>query len=699
MRSKIKNGLMLLVSVVLLGLTSSCSDDPDSSNYYTFTGEMMSDYLRENADFSDYYRVVERAGLVDLLSTYGKFTCFAPTNEAFATYLQQRGLSSVEELTDEECDTIAKTHLVDNMYATSDMPTGTLPTPNMNQRYFTIDTITDANNNPTLSLNKKANIVFSLKDDSVENGIMQPIDAVLDNTSLMLGKIIQDNPHCSLFYQALKATGLEDSLYLYRDENYNAKDYPRYRYTSHVNKETATAPDDKHRGFTCFIPTDEVLKEKYNITDLRGLYDKACEIYDVTYPESVGEEGHSFDHLTDSVNPLRRFIEYHILDRDVIGWNYLTPLAHYSGKPIGIRTQFMNPQDWYTTMLPHTMMKFDKVTVLRYVGNSTLGQHYINRRYDDNYQIEGTLVQPSVEKEYDQRALNGMYFYINDILSFSTQTRDIVDNVRMRMDMSTVFPELMTQNIRQNGDVSKQDPDFDETAKYGRNYYFPQGYLKGVTVNGYFIYRRPHDYYDSYEGDEMNLFGNFDITFLLPPVPFEGDWQVRLGFAAESTRGIAQIYYGTTEDLPALKPQGIPIDMRKSLSDQTILGTSWTASINNLDFANLSRWSTANQQVFASEQKTLKNLGYYRGPAGGYHYNSGRDGQEYVWATQPHTYRRVLCTVHMKPNEDHYLRIRAVSSKMGNDNEFMMDYIELVPKSVYGVSSGGGDGIQMEDAL
>ena len=36
-----------------------------------------------------------------------------------------------------------------------------------------------------------------------------------------------------------------------------------------------------------------------------------------------------------------------------------------------------------------------------------------------------------------------------------------------------------------------------------------------------------------------------------------------------------------------------------------------------------------------------------------------------------------------------------ILAKKGNDNEFMLDYIELVPKSVYGVTDEGA----MEDML
>ena len=96
----------------------------------------------------------------------------------------------------------------------------------------------------------------------------------------------------------------------------------------------------------------------------------------------------------------------------------------------------------------------------------------------------------------------------------------------------------------------------------------------------------------------------------------------------------------------------------------------------------------------AADQKALKNKGYYRGAAGGYRYNQGSTTTT-VFATWPITLRRVLCTVHLDPNVDHYIRIRCVSTKQGNDNEFMLDYLELVPKSVYGVTDEG----QIEDML
>ena len=52
---------------------SSCNDDLPAASYYTFTGEMMSDYLKSREDFSLFARIVERAGEMDFLASRAYF--------------------------------------------------------------------------------------------------------------------------------------------------------------------------------------------------------------------------------------------------------------------------------------------------------------------------------------------------------------------------------------------------------------------------------------------------------------------------------------------------------------------------------------------------------------------------------------------------------------------------------------------------
>ena len=96
-----------------------------------------------------------------------------------------------------------------------------------------------------------------------------------------------------------------------------------------------------------------------------------------------------------------------------------------------------------------------------------------------------------------------------------------------------------------------------------------------------------------------------------------------------------------------------------------------------------------NDEKRAEDFKILKNKGYYRGPYSIFHDANNNVNTGERFAKQPSTVRKVLCTVHIKPGQDHRLRIRNVSTFRAKEKEAMLDYLEFVPKSVYGVNDGG----------
>ena len=75
-------GVMLFAMLTPLSplMLTSCSDEPDSEYFYTFTGEMLSDYISNRKQYSEFKTIVERAELMELLSTYGRYTCFLPAD-------------------------------------------------------------------------------------------------------------------------------------------------------------------------------------------------------------------------------------------------------------------------------------------------------------------------------------------------------------------------------------------------------------------------------------------------------------------------------------------------------------------------------------------------------------------------------------------------------------------------------------------
>ena len=406
--------------------------------------------------------------------------------------------------------------------------------------------------------------------------------------------------------------------------------------------------------------------------NLKDLYNEAVKIYSSIYPEDVDKEGWKFEHLKDSINPLKRLIQYHILDRNVQGYNFLTVR-----EDAGIDINLVNPTDWYTTLLPYTMLKVEKLTVSKWAGSTgKVGDRYLNRRFDDTHNTSGVHVLPTVPEQYDNNAINGIYFYVDDILKFDENTRDNVHNCRIRMDFSTIFPEIMTNNIRMNGKTITQG------GVGGKNYQFPQGYLEGVILRGdsRLTYWYPRSHYWGSHGDEMDAQEVFDITFNLPPVPFSGEWQIRLGFPPmnkkddRAERGQMQVYFDN-------KATGIPLNMAERIKDESVYGSTTFP-----DYANIRDDDEKRQEDF----KILKNKGYYRGPHSLFVSSDGTMATKgSALSTIANCARKVLCTVYIEAGKTHTLRIKNVSTILPKKKEATLDYLELVPKSVYGVSDSG----------
>jgi hypothetical protein len=247
------------------------------------------------------------------------------------------------------------------------------------------------------------------------------------------------------------------------------------------------------------------------------------------------------------------------------------------------------------------------------------------------------------------------------------------------MDFSTIFPEIMTNNIRMNG------PNI-TGSNTGKNYRFPQGYLTGVKFNtddSRLIYWYARSGYYSMNGDEMDAQDLFDITFDLPPVPFTGEWQIRLGFApmnvsndAANYRGQVQIYFDGVA-------QGIPLDFSKTLAEvYGISASDWSA----ITYADIRQDDEKRQEDF----KILKNKGYYRGPHSVFNSSNGLISGKYnTFSQMRNTARKVLCTVNIVAGQRHTLRIKNVSQGLtAKTKEAMLDYLELVPKSIYGITDG-----------
>ena len=626
------------------------NDDDVPQNYYASSKITAAEFLEENSGQLDQFiSLLKRTPYFSLLSTYGNFTVFAPNNEAFDTYLKSTGYGTVDNIPLAVCDTLARTHIIKKgAFFTTDIGEGELPELNMEDAYIVLSLDSDVvNDNAILYYVNKVSRMVEY-DDSVINGVVHIVNRLIQPTTDLLPDAIAADSTLTLFSQALRLTGMADSLMRYKDENYvwgeDSKSLDSLfngvlvRCTSGSELYTKSYwPEKRYFKYTAFVEPDSVY-HRYNIYTIDDLKAYAKQIYDATYPQDAGLYD---DNPKDRRNPLNRFVSYHLLNR----------IGQYNGW-VGSRqlkegcwlTSVADPEEFFETMLPHTIMRFADPPSGLYINRKGLG--------DKRVKVRGTRVlTPSESGSANQNALNGVYHYLDDILAYSTQVREEVLNCRIRVDATTLSPDFMNCNAR---------------GRYGENN--GNGILVGFrndcitdwTVRGDQAYVGVHTdcgYWNSYQANAVCISGIFDVTFKLPPVP-SGTYEIRLGYTCGSERGVVQFYLNN-------EPCGIPVDLRVYGPDPTI---GWVEDTDDKDE------NTTND-------KAMRNHGFMKGMDSYRSENAEKSLRANNW-----NLRRILTTQYLDENQDYYLRCRQVlDDKMCY---WSFDYIEICPKSVYASPEG-----------
>lgn len=704
-------GFILLLTMQVPVFTS-CNDDMPAENYYTFTGEMLDDYLKNREQFSLFREVVERAGYMDLLHARGRYVMFPPTNTAMSEYMASRNYASVSDIPIEVCDTLARGHLADAVgtdYNTDQLLLEQGSIANwLDILYLTFqmseDNELDENGLPYMIVNSYSKVINTLKNDSCENGMVHPVDCVIAQSTDLGNEFLNARKSdFTIFYEICRLTGMLDELNTpYEDETYTEminSDPSKYpdpwpeNIQSGFNNEyyRLKRPDRRLQGYTVFAVPDEVFESKYGIdaSDLTAAVDKVYDLAVELYTPSMEDLGITSadkeqywvkdeEAYRNPKNPLNMFVAYHILDRRFTSTEKFINLW-------GTDYTHIDPTEWVNTLLEHSTMKIEKV--YRQVDPSveSNGSYYLNHSARTEYidRVRGAMVTVPA----DNLGLNCSLYYVDDVLAYGNDMRNKVMNSRIRLDFLALWPELTTNDIRLNGSpnmLGVNTYDIDETYPAGKNYYIPQGYLKNVEFNddAIFFVMRPHNTFYGWGGDEINFLGpSYDCTFRIPSVP-AGNYEIRIGISGgHDTRGVAQIYFDG-------RPQGIPIDMRLAITDASIGGVL-PSDLGNDDVAIM------------ENNQTLKNNGFYRAPRGMFHINAS-SGPNY--STPPaydnrymntfdnirENYRIIICKVDITGNEYHTLRVRSVYSS-ASGAAFMLDYLELVPNTICGVDGYGED--------
>lgn len=691
-------GMMALAALGVASFTS-CSEEIDDSNLYTFTGQTVIDYLRSDSTLSDIAKISDRAGMSDRLSAYGTYTCFAPTNEALKVYIDSlyndkksdnhNGLYAGEVPADsvmnrlwksEKCDSLCKdiieSHVTGQKKTTNDFLTGADITMMLG------NTHTPKRVNGEITMDGTTHFIKT--DQEVENGIVQVIDRLFyRSTNYIIDEM--DAMGCyGLWVEALRKTGIDKIL----QENIRTKGISWFNIEPENQYPYADYPTKCKVGFTIFAEPDEVLK-KEGINTFADLVERANQEYAncknwYSYVEDAGINVSTGNDYTNQWNALNMFIRYHILhyalstDKLVYSYNELKDMDVY---------------EYVRTLLPGTMFKLTgikdpggnvgEIRINRQLNTPTLTSDPGNTNrngtaYLEANQVidEGILVGNT--KINSRQASNGYVHPISGVLAYKETVPNKVLNERLRFEFMSLFDESMTNRYRGYTGADLKSF-FGRTDRNITAVRIPEGYFENMVIyNGdasrvYYLTKDQangnygYDCWNDYQGDELYCKGAYDFAIKLPPVPKDGTYELRFGYVNNGLRTIVQFYLGHSSDRSTMTPCDIPLDQNIDLKSTTV---GWTDP--NTDGDN-----------GAAVDKAMHNRGWMRGPNyfSNKKYGEGSTARFKSDGGQHHI-RRVVTKQYFKQGEENWFRCKTAMPE-NTEAEFELDYIELVPVSVY----------------
>ncbi|GHT64288.1 hypothetical protein AGMMS50239_21730 [Bacteroidia bacterium] len=624
--------LSLLLSTTLF---HSCTDVAGEDNLTTFQDDLATSFLEKNpAEYSEFLELLRATGVAELLNAYGNYTCFVPNNAAMREYYAKTGITSASMTADEirefVYDHIVSAKNVSDVYLSSRFPQARLEIPSMSNRFITIRSEV-VNDKVEIFVNETSPIV--IMDQKVHNGVIHTLGRALAAAKIQLPGVIEADERFSWFSLALKQTRLEDELMAMNNNAYDSiRKIVDPTETGIVSKAGSqnnmvyATPRFCHIEFTALIESDETYKKALSAAGFEPTFDGlklyAASIYNRIYPEDA-----NITDITDRHNSFNRFIAYHLLDRGLLRKEFLGDRSVYYTEP------YLSESIWseyVETLCPNTLIEAKPAT--------------ISQRDIPVFNRFGSNPGVRILAEYcDKRAENGVYHEIDRILTVEGMSEYLLSK-RIRFDATTLLPEMATNKLRGNYDKSG--------AGYG--YIIPEGYFKNLTYTP----ETQMEYWGTkgtdtnMECDELLFFGKYDFKLRLPPVP-AGTYEVRFGYTANSRRGVAQLFFDG-------KPSGIPLDMTKSATHADI---GWKSDSD-----------LKTEDAIIENDKMMHNRGFMKGP-GAASVNGARSLRDYSGSLRVVVFKGYLDA------GAHILRVKSVEERL--DREFMVDYIEFAPRSIW----------------
>lgn len=247
--SNLRSGMYVVIYTFIfsLGLLSSCKRQEIERS--TTSDVNITGYFEKHPEqFSEFEKILERSGTASFLGAYGKYTVFAPTNNAIKIYLESIGKTAVDQLDPVVLKDLVKLHTINDTVSTAFFKDGKLQQLTMYGQYL-LTGAAFTNGVTRYTINRQASVIEA--NIRTGNGIIHVLDKVLTPASKTLAQMVEADPKYSIFTQALKATKFYDSL----------------------NVQPANQTDTAKRFLTLIAETDEVFRQA-GITSFEQLQQK-----------------------------------------------------------------------------------------------------------------------------------------------------------------------------------------------------------------------------------------------------------------------------------------------------------------------------------------------------------------------------------------------------------------------------------------
>lgn len=195
-----------LIKLTLLVVTStlmfSCSDDDSTSSSIS----SISDVASKNSDLSILVEALERTDLLDVLDQNGSYTVFAPTNNAFNTFLADNNFSSLDAVPVDALREVLLNHVVVGANLASNLRTGYVKTLGKGSASSTNTLSMFINTSDGVRLNGVSSVIIA--NIGASNGVIHVVDAVIGLPTIVTHALA--NPNFNTLVGALTSNGQPD---------------------------------------------------------------------------------------------------------------------------------------------------------------------------------------------------------------------------------------------------------------------------------------------------------------------------------------------------------------------------------------------------------------------------------------------------------------------------------------------------------